>query len=358
MRRFVILALAVVAVSSSSSRAQPAGPNKRVLCGCSSSRFLAKGPATVGELTLGAWLHGETQIDGFQQKDGGAVSPTSLPFQIVPDERLSNGASRFVKVRATDKGEGLLGIVRLGDKAPRDVLKASFSPGASPTAPSSSAPQVEALWLEPVEVRDRRDCGAYVTQRLAYETTPGSAAVEAFAIKNLDTGVTALVDARHVGAFGIGHVATCDHGFAVDTNAARVEIQPLSALGVAGEAWSFGHDGTGTTPVSRLSSPATANAERIAMPFPLPGEPTRPMSWFSVGGIWILVPAFGFACAFIAFIIWKLKRRKMLEVRCVSCGGTVAIDVLDKQTDGFFCPHCGTAGYWKGRGVDVDSTRL
>ena len=310
----------------------------------------------VGEFTLGAWLHGETEIDGFQQLEGAPVSPTSLPFQVSPDERLSNGASRFVKLRATDKGEGLLGIIRVSDKAPRDVLKAIFVPGAPPS--SSTAPVVEALWLEPVELRDRRDCGAWVTQRLAYETAPGSSAIEAFAIKNLDSGAITLVDARHVGAFGIGHVATCDHGFGVDSSPARVEIQPLSALGVAAAPWSYSHDGSGTTPTSRLSSPSTANAERIAMPFPMPGEPTRPMSWISVGGLWILMPAFGFFCAFVAFLIWKLKRRKMLEVRCVSCLGTVAVDVLDKQTDGFFCPHCGAAGYWKGRGVDVDSTRL
>ena len=215
-----------------------------------------------------------------------------------------------------------------------------------------------ALWLEPVEVRDRRDCGPWVTQRLAWEPAAGSDAVEGFAVKDLDSGVTTLIDIRHVGAFGIGHVSVCDHGVVVGNAPARLEIRPLSALGTTGEPWQFAHDGTGTTPTTRLSSPATADQERIAMPFPVPGTPTRPMSLFSLGGMWIVAPLFGVLCALLGFAVWRFKRRRVVEARCASCAGAVPIDLLDHKTDGFFCPHCGAAGYWKGRGVDVDSTRL
>ncbi|HEY1101525.1 MAG TPA: hypothetical protein VGF99_21480, partial [Myxococcota bacterium] len=204
---------------SSPTHAQTTGGNKRLLCGCASSRFLARGTVVVGENTLGAWLHGDTQIDGFAQEAGSpALSPTSLPFQVTPDERGTGGASRLVKIRATDKGEGLLGVVRVGDKAPRDVLRATFTPSASPPP---TAPVVTALWLEPVELRDRRDCGEYLTQRLAYELAPGSAAVEGFVVTDLDDNVSTLVDVRHVGAFGIGHVDVCDHGAALKNAPSR-----------------------------------------------------------------------------------------------------------------------------------------
>lgn len=344
----VLMALATAAAAS------PASPNKRLLCGCASSRFLGPATTTVGERTLGAWLHGDVELNGFQPKDGGGVSPAVLPFQVVPDDK-SSGMSRLVTVRATDKGDGLLGIVRHNEPAPRDVRRVQLVPGGA--APSTS-PVLAAAWLEPVEVRDRRDCGVYATQRLAFEAVAGSAPVEAFEITDATSHTTTLVDARHVGAFGIGRVEVCEHGAPVATVPTELTITPVSATGVRGEPWGFAHDGTGTTAVRRTSSPASADADRIAMPFPVPGEPTRPMSWLSVGGLWIAAPAFGALCALIAFVVWRLKRRKLVEVRCVACHGTVAIDVLDQQTDGFFCPHCGAAGYWKGKGVDVDSTRL
>ena len=54
---------------------------------------------------------------------------------------------------------------------------------------------------------------------------------------------------------------------------------------------------------------------------------------------------------------WE-RRRRLAEVICSSCQRGVPIDVLDEKTDGFFCPHCGASGMWKGRRVDVDVTRL
>jgi predicted RNA-binding Zn-ribbon protein involved in translation (DUF1610 family) len=219
------------------------------------------------------------------------------------------------------------------------------------------APTLKALWLEPVEARERRDCGAWLTQRLAFELAAGSAAVEAFAITD-EAGTVTVVDARHVGAFGIGRVDVCDHGLALNNRPARLTIAPIAALGATGAAWAFSHDGTGTAPVARVSSPPSADEDLLASPYPTPGEPYRPFSWRSVGGMWIIFIATGVVATLLGFVAWRLKRRRLAEVVCASCHKSVAIDVLDERTDGFFCPHCGASGIWKGQRVDVDVTRL
>jgi hypothetical protein len=329
-----------------------------LLCGCASSRFLGtkvRGPAAVGVNTHAAWLHGETRIDGFTNTDG-KLAPAEAPFAVDADERGTGGASRLIRVRATGDGSFDLGIMRRSDSQPRDVLSAALSPSA--TAPSSTPPQVTAMWLEPVEARDRRDCGAWLTQRLAFELAPGSSPIDAFAVTDLDSGAVTLVDARHVGAFGIGRVGVCDHGFGTLNAPQRLEVAPVSALGGTGAPWGFAHDGSGSTPVTRLSSPSSADSQKLETPYPMPGEAPFRFSWLSVGGMWILLPATGILAALLAFIAWRLTRRRMAEVVCASCNRSVPVDVLDHKTDGFFCPHCGATGMWKGNRVDVDVTRL
>jgi DNA-directed RNA polymerase subunit RPC12/RpoP len=78
----------------------------------------------------------------------------------------------------------------------------------------------------------------------------------------------------------------------------------------------------------------------------------------SVGGFWIILVVTGVVASLLGFIAWRLKRRRLAEIVCASCQRSVPVDVLDEKTDGFFCPHCGASGMWKGRRVDVDVTRL
>lgn len=333
--------------------------NQRLLCGCASSRFVGlKGrePAVVGDGTLGLWLHHEARVEGFTQGDG-RLESAGLPFALDIDERSTGGASRFVRVRATGDGEGFLGIMRAGETSPRDVATVRFA-HASASTTMAPAPALQALWLEPPEARERRDCGPWITQRIAFDLAPGSVGVDAFQVTNLDTGASTLVDARHTGAFGIGRVALCDHGFEVQNRPQRVEIAPVSSTGEAGLAWGFGHDGTGTTPVVRLSTPLTADPGQLDEPYPVPGEGGTRISWRSVGGFWIILIVTGVVAVFLAWIAWRLTKRRLAEVVCVSCHKAVPVDVLDEKADGFFCPHCGASGMWKGRSADVNVTRL
>ncbi len=333
--------------------------NQRVLCGCASSRFLGmKGPTAIGAGTHGAWLHGEAAVGAFAAGADGKLAPSSLPFAIDIDERGTGGASRLVKLRATGEGSGLLGITRPGDPGPRDVATVTLAPSSSTSLSSSSLPALKALWLEPVEARERRDCGPWLTQRIAFELVAGSVPVDAFLVTDLDSGERTLVDVRHAGAFGIGRVEVCDHGFRVENRSQRIELAPVSSTGATGLRWGFAHDGTGTTPVTRLATPATADPDQLDAPYPVPGANDRRFSWLSVGGFWILIVLTGAVASVLGFIAWRLKRRRLAEVTCASCQRSVPIDVLDEKTDGFFCPHCGASGMWKGRRVDVDVTRL
>jgi predicted RNA-binding Zn-ribbon protein involved in translation (DUF1610 family) len=332
--------------------------NRRVLCGCASSRFLGmKGPTVVGSATHGAWLHGEASVAGYARGDDGALAEASLPYALDVDPRGTGGASRLATIRATGDGAGLLGIRRQQDPTPRDVATVTLST-ATTTASATTAPALRALWLEPPETRERRDCGPWRTQRLAFETAQGSVSVEGFVVTDLDTGAQSLVDARHVGAFGIGRVDVCDHGVVVAAQPQRLSIAPVSATGATGLAWEFSHDGTSATPVARLSTPSTADADTIDTPYPVPGIDTQRFSWRSVGGLWILIIVVGVVASLVGFVGWRLKRRRLAEIECVSCHRSVAIDVLDQRTDGFFCPHCGVSGVWKGHDGDVRVTSL
>lgn len=335
-----------------------------LLCGCASSRFLRRGPITLdGATVLPAWLHGAAHIDGFTKDENGKMVSTSLPVETVEFavDDATEGPSRFVQVTSTGMGEGMLGIMRSGDLAPRDVVTASLRvPGvASSSAAAASVPRLTALWLAPPEGRERRGCGTYLTARVAHELVVGSPVVEAYLVKDIKTGAQSLVDARHAGAFGIGRVDVCDHGFPLATTTQTLEVTPLSAAWGRGEPWTFTHDGQGKVDVQRVSSPTTADADLLKTTFPVPGTPTKPYSMLSVGGLWVMSAVGGGVAGVIGFLFWRFKKRRMQDIRCSQCNARIPVDVLDDKLDGFFCPSCGTAGIWKGKGrVDVDVTRL
>jgi hypothetical protein len=347
------------APSSSRSRMNP------VLCGCASSRFLARGPVALHDGDrVGAWLHLGARLDGFARaaEAGGPPLPAPLPTtaQRLPADAEDAAGDALVVVRAAGAGEGLLGIVRPREAAPRELLAVTLrGTGAAVDDATARPPVLDALWLAPAEARDRPPCGAWRTLRTAFQARPGAPAVEAFAVRDVDTGVQRLVDARHVGAFGLGEVPACRHGFPVADRPQTLELVPVGADGARGEPWVLRHDGRGAVDVVRVASPASADATLLADPFPVPGAPPRRFSWMSVGGMWTLSALLGLVCGVVGYLFWRFRRRQMQDVRCASCGAAIPVDVLDDKTDGFFCPACGTAGVWKGRRrVDVDVTRL
>lgn len=347
-------------LKTSAAPKKPKG-NQRALCGCASSRFLARGPVTLdAATTLPVWLHGEAHVEGFARDDTQRLVPASLPFAVTEFAGAHDGASRLVKVSAAGAGSGFVGVVRPNDASPREALAVTLVAPAS-TEASGPAPKLTAMWLAAPEVRERKDCGPTsaerLTERLAFELAEGSPAVEAFVIKDNDSGESTVVDARHVGAFGIGRVDVCDHGFVVETTAQNLTITPLSATWAAGEPWGFSHDATGADP-KRTASPSTADDDLIDQSFPVPGTPTKPMSLLSVGGVWSLTIVGGGVCGLIGFAFWRLKKRRMTEVRCTKCNAKIPVDALDDKVDGFFCPSCGTAGLWRNKDGHMASTVL
>ena len=356
--------LCALLLTSTTALAQaPRGKNQRMLCGCASSRFLTRGVVTLdGTNMLPAWLHGETHIDGFAKDENGKLAATTLPIAVheFPVDNATPGAARLVQVTSTGTGAGFLGMVRPGDLSPKDVVTVTL---AGEWVPNTGAgPRLTALWLAPVEERERKDCGPWTTARIAFELHEGSVAVDGFLIRDGRTGRQSLVDARHAGAFGIGRVEVCDHGFDVaDTE--LLEIVPLSSSWGRGELWSFAldpvRDPERQSDPRRIAAPKSADDDLLDTAFPVPGTPTKPYSMVSVGGMWTLSAAGGLLCGSIGFLFWRFKRRRMETVTCSSCNARIPVDVLDEKTDGFFCPSCGTAGLWKGKGrVDVDVTRL
>jgi predicted RNA-binding Zn-ribbon protein involved in translation (DUF1610 family) len=353
--------------ASSSASSTPSSRTRLnpVLCGCASSRFLARGPVTLHDRDrVGAWLHLGARLDGFARaaEAGGPLQPTTLPTttQRLPADVDDADGDALVVVRAAGAGEGLLGIMRPREAAPRELLAVTLrSTGAALDDAAARPPVLDALWLAPTEARDRPPCGAWRTLRTAFQARQGAPAVEAFAVRDVDTGVQRLVDARHVGAFGLGEVPACRHGFPVADHPQTLELVPVGADGARGEPWVLRHDGRGGVDVVRVASPASADATLLADPFPVPGAPPRRFSWMSVGGMWTLSALLGLVCGVVGYLFWRFRRRRMQDVRCASCGAAIPVDVLDDKTDGFFCPACGTAGVWKGRRrVDVDVTRL
>lgn len=359
MRLPFFLCVAVLLTSTTAlSQARPKG-NQRMLCGCASSRFLARGAVTLdARNALPAWLHGETHIDGFAKNEAGKLVTTTLPIAVTEFavDDATPGAARLVQVTAQGSGTGFLGMVRPGDLSPKDVVTVTLAGTAA--AATGAPPRLSAVWLAPVEERERKDCGPWTTARLAFELDEGSPAVDAFLIRDGRTGRQSLVDARHAGAFGIGRVEVCDHGFALE-DTELLEIVPLSSSWGRGEPWSWALDPQGQADPRRIAVPKSADDDLVDSAFPVPGLPTKPISLLSVGGMWILPAAGGVLCGAIGFLFWRFKRRRMETVSCSSCHARIPVDMLDEKTDGFFCPSCGTAGLWKGKGdVDVDVTRL
>jgi predicted RNA-binding Zn-ribbon protein involved in translation (DUF1610 family) len=357
MRVVLVLALLLTSLFLASG-ALAQGKNARMLCGCASSRFLTRGVVNLdASTTLGAWIHGETHIDGFVKDDAGKlVTSSSLPFNVFEFavDNATPGAARLVKVSSSGHAAGWLGMVRPGDLSPKDVVTVTFADTWVPQD-SAAVPQLTALWLAPVEERERKDCGPWTTARIAFELKEGSVAVDGFLIRDGRTGRQALVDARHAGAFGIGRVDVCDHGFAIE-DTELIEIVPVSSSWGRAEMWSYALDtapgpagGRGERDPRRIAFPKSADEDLLDTAFPVPGTPTKPYSMVSVGGMWTLSAAGCLVCGCVGFLFWRFKRRRMETVVCTSCHAKIPLDVLDEKTDGFFCPSCGTAGVWKGK---------
>jgi hypothetical protein len=350
------LSLSTSLSTSTSTAAPRRKPNQRVLCGCASSRFLARGPATIDLAhPLTAWLHGGATLDTFV-KDETTQKLSPAPLPVTTTAALSATSSQLMQVQATGDASGYLAITRPGDKAPRDVLAITAAASSSMAPSPSTPPSLAALWLGAAESRERKDCGTFVTQRVHWQLAENSPDVVALVVKDEDSGAEVVVDARHAGAFGLGYVDVCEHGVEVKTGPQRLSITPVAASLARGGAWGFAHDGTGATDPTRTGVPAGADDDLIETGFPTPAGPEKPISLLSVGGVWTgalgAIGLFGL----VGFGFWRLKRRRLVNVACTACGANVPVDVLDDAVDGFFCPTCGAAGMWKQKGSHASPT--
>lgn len=346
---FVIL---TGSLGSTTSRADAA---PRARCGCATARLLSRS----ADLNAGAaaWLHDGATVGLFAQTDGGP-NLTPVP-DLLGEESFaveSLGSSRLVRVRAEGAvpAQVVVGLVRRGEKAARDV--ATVKSGV----PADGPPLVRALWLAPLELRDRPGCGQSLTHRLAWELEATSPPIIAFVVKNKSSGQSAVIDARHVGAFGIGRVDICDHGLPLQSTAVELEVQAVSASFATTQAWGFLSDGAGQADPTRTATPAGADRDLVAQPFPVPGDPTVAALGLKSAGVVVMAMVGGGAALFALFfwVILPRAKRRLVDVRCPACQARIPLDVLDKKTDGFFCPSCGRSGVWKGNRLDVDVTRL
>lgn len=334
--------------------------NPRMSCGCTAPRLLGRGPVVLDERgTVSAWLHDGARLEVFSQDLVNKQRLTAVDAPVLVEEFDDFGegstvptTSRLVRARATAPlaAGTFLGVLRKSDLVPRDVVAVAGS-GATERPAASAAPRIKALWLAPLERRDRAGCDAWLTHRLAFELEEGSPSPEAFLVRDRTGGGVALVDARHVGAFGLGLVEVCEQGLPLSPGVAtELEVQPVSAGFGVGDVWRFSSDGTGNTDLARLAIPPGADAGRIADPFPVPGEEdlrgpgTKEVAAAVMGGV---VGLAGLA-ALILWVVIPARRRRMKEIRCPGCGKDIPYDALDPKTDGFFCPACGSSGAWKG----------
>lgn len=311
------------------------------------------------------WLHDGAHVDTFVRDAAGgdrlvasdqgpAVEELPVGGDAVPS------SSRLALVRAPQGFAGFLGILRPKETLPKDVLDLS-KPAAAGEAPA--APRLRALWIRPLEQREREGCGTYLTHTVAWEGLEGETAdLAALLVRDLDSQRTALVDARFAGVFGLGRIDVCEQGLPLTAGAPlNLEIRPVSSTLRVGEAWSFASDGTGLVDPARQAVPAEADPQRIADPFPVPGaEPDRGPTFKMISVAVMGVVAAGAAgAALFTWVVVPLRRRRMKDIRCTACGKDVPIDTLDDKTDGFFCPSCGAAGFWKGKqGEAVDVHKL
>lgn len=343
------------------SPAQAQAPkNPRVTCGCPSPRLLGRGPAVLDDTgTVTAWLHDGARLEPFlqdavnKQKLSAVDAPVELEeFASFGDGTPVGTASRLVRVRATAPLEPgtFLGVMRKSDVAPRDVVAISGA-GASNSPPPGPPPAVTALWLAPLEQRERNGCGAWLTHMVAFEVADGSPAPEAFLVRNLASDAVALVDARAAGAYGLGRVEVCEQGMPFEGRVpTEIEVRPVSASFGVGAPWRFRSDGTGTTDLTRLSSPPGADPARILEPFPVPGEDDRrgPTTKEIAAAVMGTVVGGAGILALVFWVIIPARRRRLKDVRCPACGKDIPVDTLDPKSDGFFCPSCGASGIWKG----------
>lgn len=334
-----------------------------MVCGCAAPRLLARGPVVLDPGgTLSAWLHDGARLEAFARdvQDPQRLMAVDAPVAI--DEFAGFGdtapvstTSRLVRARAVGAvAPGtFIGVLRKADRAPRDVV-AVAGEGAAAVPPAEAPPVLRALWLAPLEERERPGCGAWLTHRVAFENDAGAPPPEAFLVTHVASKRSALVDVRAAGAFGLGHVAVCEQGLPLAAGeAADLEVRPVGAGFGVGAPWVFRSDGTGTTDLVRVASPPSADVGRIAAPFPVPGAPdpgapgSKRLAAAVMGSVVV-------GAAVVALVVWGIipaRRRRMQEIACPACARRIPLDTLatlDPATEGFFCPACGAAGFWKG----------
>ena len=344
--------------------AAPMGPKKspRVLCGCPSARFLERA-STGGAVAV--WLHDGAHVDAFVRDAARpdrlvAAEQAPLVEELPPGGHVPPSQSRLARVRAPEGFAGFLGILRPRETIPKDVL--DLAKGAPPATTAPPAPRLRALWLKPLEERERPGCGAYLTQQVAWEPVEGGPELAALLVRDVTSDVSALVDARFAGVYGIGQIAVCEQGLPLRAGSpVTLEVRPVSNALAVGEAWTFTSDGSGVVAPARVAVPPEADPDRVQDPFPVPGaddERGPTLKMISVAVMGVVVAGAGGAALF-AWGVIPLRRRRMKDVRCTACGSEIPVDTLDDKTDGFFCPSCGAAGFWKGKqGSEVGVHKL
>lgn len=360
--------LVVVSLAAATARADgdPVAPAaSKAKCACPQPRLLARGSVVLdGATTASAWLHQDAILAPFSFAQPGApaagVDAPILQQVFDPSPYGAPVPSSGALVRASAggayDGELLLGVLRKKEKTPKDVVRARLAPTTDAPAmpPPGAAPSLKALWLAPLEERNRPGCGAFLTHLVAYETHEGSAPVEGFVVVAEQGGArtAAVVDVRMAQTFGVGRVEACGEGLPLAPGAAKVlEVRPVSALHGVGDAWRFADDGSGRADPARDGAlPPTADAALAASPFPRPGQDEGPelllkeIAASVMGG---LVALAAVVAGFYAFV--KPRRKRMLkEFPCPACGRPIPIDLKDPDTDGVMCPSCGAASVWKG----------
>jgi predicted RNA-binding Zn-ribbon protein involved in translation (DUF1610 family) len=297
-------------------------------CGCAMSRFLL--PATSSPTAEAhAWLHHDDKLVG---------------LEAVTAHTITTGGSRWVQLQRTNS-DVRVGILRAGDASPRDGVDLAAAP-----PPTIQTPFVDGMWLTPRAHKRRPNCSAdpIPTHNLAVQGDDVDK-IAAYRITNEDDATTTLVDARHVGLFGLGYVEACRHGVPMPAAGATLSITPVDVHGRDGATWQFRVNVDDSIPM-RTVVPAGRDDALLSLPFPVPGEPEPAVDKKSLATTVML--GVGMAAALVAFVVFLIipaRRRRMTTFACPQCAAGVPYDALDPHTDGFFCPACGTSGMWRGR---------
>ncbi len=331
-------------------------------CSCPQPRLLARGNLVLDATTsVPAWLHQDAVLAPFGKTQSGMpAAAVTAPIHEVELDLSPFGTpqpSTGRLVRAVAEGAMaepiLLGVLRPKEKSPKDVVGVTLAAAATMPLPTGPAPALQALWIAPLEERERPGCGAFLTHIVAYQAAPGSAPVEGFVVvqeRDSAREVT-VVDVRMAQTLGLGRVDACGEGMPFSAGAATViEVRPVSATFGVGEPWRFHDDGTGRTdPVRAGALPATADPELAALGFPKPGEDAREMGLKSMIEV-VMGGLVGLAVLLAGgwFVIAPKRKRRLTEFPCPACKRPIPIDMLDPDTDGVMCPSCGAASVWKG----------